>query len=89
MGFYINPPDMTKEAWLAAHGERLTGPPSRHIDNGKVVVSHVDNGPFTAAAVAYSMRDLEEFQRPDDRRPKQWWHVPIAKVKELLPHCPI
>jgi hypothetical protein len=69
MGIYVNPRDgLTKEAWLAMHGDRTLGP--CEITAEHLPVCLVDNGLFTAAGVAYTPRELEAFQQPDDLRPK-------------------
>lgn len=42
------------------------------------LVCVVDNGPFEAAAYAYSENEMEEFKYPDGR-PKRWLTVPDAE----------
>lgn len=88
MGLYINPPDKTKEEWLAEHGEPLGQTLSReeewHTPSG-FLVCLVNNGPYTAAGVCISASELREFDRPDDPRPKLWWRV---KEENLLTVCP-
>lgn len=82
---YINPPDMTKEQFLANHGTKLPSPPTEHEVDDQLVVCLVDNGPFTAAGIAYSPEELTAFQVPTDHRPKTWFLV----AKELLnPYLP-
>lgn len=71
MGCYINPKDMTKETWLYKFAKPTLGP--MPITESEVPVCLVDNGPFTAAAVAYDPRELEAFLVPSDRRPKVWF----------------
>jgi len=46
----------------------------------------VDNGAFSAAAVAHSQRELEVFNLPSDKRSKVWFYIP---KEALLPFCPI
>jgi hypothetical protein len=55
MGLYINPTAMSKEAWINDHAVALPGPPDQATyealrREGKVPVSLVDNGNFTANA---------------------------------------
>jgi len=73
MGCYINPPDMTKEAFLSTHGT-LTATPT--ITDTHLPVCWVHNAPFTAAAIAYCAEEIEAFSDPDDRRAKRWFQVP-------------
>lgn len=93
MGLYINIRDQSKEDWLLANGEvifdekrGLSVPPSTFIRNDTIAVCLVDNGPFTAAAVAYSPDELAAFSSPEDFRPKVWFWVPIDKISEVLGH---
>jgi hypothetical protein len=80
MGCYINTP-LGKEAWLAANATPTKGP--QPITETHVPVCLVNNGPFTAAAVAFSERELEAFQQPGDYRPKTWFLVERAKVRTV------
>lgn len=82
MGFYVNPENQTKEAWLILHGQMVTTPTKVPEDTTtKAYVCWVDNGPFTAAGIAFSDREIEVFSAPDDMapddmRPKNWFEVP-------------
>lgn len=49
----------------------------------------VDNGPFEAAGIAFSQRELDAFNRPSDPRPKTWLKVPTKEVLKLQPHVPL
>ena len=90
MGCYVNPKNETKEDWLQNNANTI------YVYNEfptweKVVVMNclpvilVDNGFFTAAAVAYSKQEYEEFTREDDSRGRQVYIVPIDKLKEVSP----
>lgn len=84
MGLYINPPDMTKEEWLAKYAEEATPTDlalTTYPLGDKVPVVLVDNGWFTAAGVMYSVRELQEFLDPFDSRPKKCF---LASKEELL-----
>ena len=85
MGRYVNPIDGTsKEDWLKANGEAFNDLEAiksfKHSASTKLPVCLVDNGAFTAAAIAYDAREIAEFTRDSDHRPKQWYMV----NKELL-----
>jgi hypothetical protein len=87
MGIYINPSNMSKEQWLSLHakGGSSRAPASHYNEEtNEVAVCLVDNGMFTAAAVAFEPRELEAFTYPDDRRPKKWFQVPVADVANVL-----
>lgn len=89
MGAYINPPDMPKEEWLEKYALPIPPPPDDiekfiHVYHGGHADFHiiclVDNGGFTAAAIAFDSNELRDFAR-EDGRPKQWY---IATEKSLL-----
>lgn len=87
MGLYIDPPDRTKEQWLAENGiEMDPGLATILYDDWMyeltIPVCLVDNGPFTAAAIAYSREELEEFLK-EDGRPKKWYLVQRARLQML------
>lgn len=81
MGCYINPENESKEAFLKRHGRSVTWP--LKITDTHVPVCLVDNGLFTAAAVAWCESELQAFQRPGDNRPKQWYIVPRDEVRKV------
>lgn len=84
MGYYLQAPTNHNKAKHLL--EKFGGTPIKHHEpwNQKVptslteirpdqaLVCVVDNGMFEAAGVAYSDRELQAFNRPDDRRPKVW-----------------
>jgi hypothetical protein len=77
MGRYLNPPTETKEAWLASYAKPIVARP-RSVDEheGYTPACLVDNGAFTACALAYNQAELEAFDHPTDERPKSWWPIP-------------
>ena len=48
------------------------------------LVCLVDNGPFVAAAVAYSEEEMRVFSRSDGR-PKTWYVIDNSKIEPLCP----
>lgn len=83
MGLYINPEIITKEEWLLSNGDPV-GLPSWPPPEDKCLVCLVDNGVFTAAGVAYSQREFDAFNQPDDSRPKRWYLVATDRVREVV-----
>ena len=81
MGLYVNPRDQSKESWLETNGELIgpTPPTWDMLAHNCSAVCLVDNGIFTAAGVAYSPAELEEFSREDGRR-RVWYAVPDEKL---------
>lgn len=89
MGFYINPPDNNKEQWLKANGQQVDPEIIEDFWSSKKVRTHlpvcwVDNGPFTAAGIAFSPDETKAFMHPCGR-PKRWYLVPREK---LVPYYP-
>ena len=80
MGCYVNPKDMPKEDWLLLFGEPTVGPTP--ITETHVPVCLVDNGPFTAAGVAFNEREVQAFSYPDSR-PKIWFKVSREDVRKV------
>lgn len=86
MGFYIETDSAkNKAAWLVKNaGATLLAAP-KFLTGESTTVCVVDNGPFEAAAIAYSPEELRAFNNPRDSRPVVWLAVP---TKEVLKHCP-
>lgn len=83
MGYYVNPPGESKEAWLFRNGVVLPCKPQwEDIPEGCLPVVLMDNGPFTVAGVAFSEKELDAFTQPTDFRPKVFYMVEIS---DLLP----
>lgn len=84
MGFYINPANESKEEFLKR--EALSSPFDVKIAWGSVPdgflpVVLVNNGPFTAAAIAYCERELDELTSLEDTRPRK---IFLIKTEKLL-----
>ncbi len=84
MGCYVNPRTEEKEAFLLREGQRLTSiPTAADITVDSVPVCLVNNGFFTACAVAYSANELRAFADPGDPRPKLWFKVPRTALYQV------
>ena len=84
MGYYVNPPNETKESFLKREGIEISPRDVRweDIPVGCFPVVWLHNGLFTAAGVAYSKRELEAFLHPDGR-PKKVYIVEIEKLRKV------
>lgn len=49
------------------------------------MVCLVDNGPFTAAAIAFSEDEFRQFSDPTDTRFKEWYRVEESKLRYICP----
>lgn len=83
MGYYINPPDSSKEEFLKKHGRRIRSEDARDWNFGfdgkpstELPVCLVDNVAmgFTAAAIGFDAEETKRFLNPDGR-PKFWFAV--------------
>jgi len=86
MGYYINPTDnSSKEDWLERHAIVSVNPKWSDIPDGCLPLCWVDNGPFTAVAIAYDEEEFDDFMDPSDNRPKRWFVVQKEYLSEFLP----
>ena len=89
MGCYVDPLNEAKEDFLEREGREVE---SDYIsknykmikEKGYLPVVLCDNGPFTAAGVAYTEREFERFVRYDNR-PKRFFIVSVEKLKDVSP----
>lgn len=87
MGYYVNPPNQTKEQFLTQKGKRLPRAPKwSDVPKGSLPVVFIDNGRFSAAAIACSEAELKEFSRNDDPHPSIFYMVPIAELVKVSDH---
>lgn len=81
MGYYIN--STSKGVRLPAKGKanQLIFDGAKRVKNEfqENLVCVVDNGPFEAAAYAFSEDEFNAFNDPDDNRNKEWLVYPHAK----------
>lgn len=85
MGFYVNPPNESKESFLKREGMAAPNSPKITWDSvpkGYLPVVLLNNGFFTAAGIAYCEGELSEFTRLDDDRPRE---IFMVKVEKLIP----
>ena len=83
MGLYLNPLHESKEAFLERHGRPIKESEFKNWDflkKDELPVVWVNNGPFTAAAVAYDEGELRAFTEHKDPRPKSYFAVPFALI---------
>lgn len=83
MGCYVNPAIETKEQFLEKNGIQVLNIKWEDVPSDCLPVVLIDNGPFTAAGVAYSKRELEAFTDPRDTRHKKIYIVEIATLKTV------
>lgn len=87
MGYYIQGPTLGKAEFLIKqHGAtRLTGAPEKlaNLPPDKAVVCVVHNGPFEAAAHAFSQKELEDFIFDGTNRKKEWLLMDAKLVEKL------
>ena len=86
MGCYVNT-DGSKELWLRENATPLPGPPKSlsELSADKLPVCLINNGFFTAAGVAFSDDELQNFQNPDDLRPKRWFKATRTSLRKVSP----
>lgn len=95
MGCYIN--KVNKEDFLNKFGKfhidiplfgKVSIPSYKDLSiDGNLPVVLVDNGPFTAAAVAFDEIEYNRFTREDDGRPRQIWTCKKDNLLKVV-DCP-
>lgn len=84
MGVYVNVENEQKELWLEREALEVNQPPIfEDIPTNQKLVVLVDNGPFTAAAVAYSEGEYRAFTRNDEIRPRRYFLADTDKIREV------
>jgi hypothetical protein len=83
MGCYVNTEDGNKERWLEKNGIVVLPPIKlEDLPDTHLFVCLVDNGPFTAAGIAYDKDELDVFTRPDGRQ-RVWFMVSKEKLMDV------
>jgi hypothetical protein len=102
MGAYLNPPDTSKEEWLAKNAKSVSrdelakflGEGWKDLPAGQLPVALVDNGAFSAAGIAYKEPELQVHLDPSDGRPMRYFLVEreklyaVSNLKDYLPANP-
>ena len=86
MGAYINPGNMSKEDWLIRYARPMTeGSFKSFQDFGGAFlpVVLVDNGFFTAAAIAFNDEEIRAFTRPGESRLRSFWLAPVDLLHDV------
>lgn len=86
MGYYINPPDISKEDFLLNHGKVIkTAAEIMTLDfKTSYPVCLVQNDGFTAAGIAYDQHEAKVFLHPDPRE-RVWFEVSAENLAPYLP----
>ena len=83
MGMYVNPSNEEKETFLNREGMLVSKNISwKDVSKGYLPVVLMNNGPFTAAGVAYNESELTAFTGINDLRPRQ---IFMVKIEKLIP----
>lgn len=87
MGYYINPKDQTKEAFLLEQGHPVSEAAlARYtFDEDTLPVCWVQNPGMTAAGIAYNQEELNRFLMGVGNRKFQWYLVPRSALAPYLP----
>lgn len=85
MGAYINPENETKEIFLAREAKPISLEKAKEHDDYKEVllVVLVQNSGFSAAAIAFSEREKQEFLDPTDLRSMTYFLVNFEKLLKV------
>lgn len=86
MSYYVNPPNESKERFLARVGIPLTESEVRNFNftGDYLPVCLVDNFMFTSAGIAYCVEEARAFLWPDTRK-KVWYKVAKKHLTLYLP----
>ena len=87
MGAYVNHPTMDKIVWLKENGKQVSNVSSMtwgSFPSGQLPVFVLDNVIFTAAGIAFSEGEFNEFSRQKSRLHSVWL-VDIRKLHDVSP----
>lgn len=85
MGYYINPPNQTKEQFLAEKAMQISKDEFATFEFKRdlVPLCWMDNGAFSALGIAYNQSEIRAFAAPD-RRIKKFYVVPLETLKDPM-----
>jgi hypothetical protein len=83
MGFYVNPPNETKETFLLREGLEVPKADWDKVPKDSIPVILINNGMFTAAGITYDEKEYNAFLDPSDSRPKKIFIVKKSNLKEI------
>ena len=85
MGFYVDPPNETKEAFLKREGMVVPKADWDKVPKDMAIVVLVDNGAFRAAGIAFSEKEYHVFtdHNPRDPRPRTIYLVKKQALKDV------
>ncbi len=92
MGYYVNPPTESKEAFLKREATEISRETFLNFsfpDEEKVPLVLVFNPAFSACAIAYSKAEAEYFANQSDVRPKKFFvidHYKLEVIGTVYPH---
>lgn len=86
MGYYIETPHSQRKAQqiVDLHNAKIELGPFFDPTGDRVGICVVENGPFDAAAVAFSKEEMEAFSG-NDGRAKTWLSLPKETVIKICP----
>jgi hypothetical protein len=87
MGYYINPPHLTKREFLDQEGHPISMEALRKytFDQDTLPVCLVQNEAFDAAAIAYDEKEMRRMIEGTGIREHQWYLVPRDILAPYLP----
>lgn len=87
MGYYIEVPHPRNKArqLVDLYDAKIELGPFFDETGKRIGICVVENGPFDAAAIAFSKREMQEFADDDTGRPITWLSLPREIVIKLNP----
>ena len=82
MGYYVNPPNETKEVFLYREGLEVPKADWDKVPKDSIPIILINNGMFTTAGICFSPKEYEELTVHDER-PKKIFIIKKSKLKEI------